>query len=127
MNPRHLRLLRACLGISQEEMGRLLCLSQDRISLIESGQLQPHPRTMQLLRYLLQDPRIQLWLEESGFPHPWPGEGEPDLITVVFGPKSEHCSSCGIVLNPATAGDQNNGRLCSRCREELATKKGRRN
>jgi hypothetical protein len=125
MNARSWKRLRSCLGISQGEMGRLLCMSQDRISLIESGKLEPQPRTMEMLKLLLQDPRIRQCLEEESYPHPWPGEGEPDLVTLVFGARSGHCRSCGIVLSPATTDAQDGSRLCRSCRQELAQEERR--
>lgn len=64
--------LRDALGLTQEEMGRLLCVSKQSVCAYEAGSRRPTRAVLMLLRTWLQDPDLAGRLRRSAFPHPWP-------------------------------------------------------
>ena len=67
------RALRAALGLSQVQMGRLLCIHEKAVVRLENGQTKRlHEASEVILRASLLDPRLIARLEAAGHPHPWP-------------------------------------------------------
>jgi transcriptional regulator with XRE-family HTH domain len=67
------RALRTALGLTQEDFGRMLCISQEAVSLLETGVTQsPSAASLKLLRMWLSMPHLYERLERANVPHPFP-------------------------------------------------------
>ena len=70
------RVLRQALGLTQEDMGRLLCLHRSAVIRLEQGDHYcPREATIMLLRAALLHPEFRRRLAAAGYAHPWPEDG----------------------------------------------------